>query len=260
MNKDWKTGTIASILTFVILFSLCSYFASAAPPVTTVQQITEGFQIIDSPQLILKLNQDYQYNFFVSNISNGALQTNISASCIFYLANSSGKIILYSKVPYVPEGYWGLDIAGANFSSIGYYAYGTRCNSTTLAGSTTGLLYVTQIGIDSSNQNFIPMILSIGGIIVIILILAYVLAEHHGIVSAVFAGLGIYLLIPLLNVANMALENEYYDSGISGMVGTITTILTWLDYALIVYIVVYLFVKVISGYNQDKQEKIEGLK
>jgi len=36
--------------------------------------------------------------------------------------------------------------------------------------------------------------------------------------------------------------------------------LTWLDYALIVYIVVYIFVKVISGYNQDKQEKIEGLK
>ena len=55
------------------------------------------------------------------------------------------------------------------------------------------------------------------------------------------------------------LENEYFDSGISGMVGTITNILTWLDYALIVYIIVYIFVKVISGYNQDKQAKIEGL-
>jgi len=28
---------------------------------------------------------------------------------------------------------------------------------------------------------------------------------------------------------------------------------------LIVYIIVYVFVKVISGYNQDKQARIEGL-
>ena len=41
---------------------------------------------------------------------------------------------------------------------------------------------------------------------------------------------------------------------------SIIIVLTWMDYALIVYILVYVMVKVISGYNQDKKERIEGLR
>jgi len=111
-----------------------------------------------------------------------------------------------------------------------------------------------------ADANFLPLILSIAGIIIILLIFAAVLHNDHGILAIALAGIGFYLLVPLLNVANIALENSYYDVGISGMVGTITTILTWFDYAIIVYIIVYIFIKVISGYNQDKQSKIEGLK
>jgi len=246
------------IALFVIL--LVMPMVSAAPPITTVQQIQNGYNIIDSPQSYISLKTNYQYNFFVNNISNGALKDNTTTSCIFYLANKSGEVIFYSNVPYFSNGHWGIDINGGNFSELGFYAYGTRCNSTTLAGSISGLFEVTKNGFDSASQNFYPLIISIISIILILLTLAFILHQDHGILAVGFAGIGFYMLVPLLNTANMALENSYYDSGISGMIGTITTILTWMDYVLIIYIIVYIFIKVISGYNQDAKEKMEGLR
>jgi hypothetical protein len=133
---------------YLILLILLIYipFVSSAPPVTTVQQIVNGYTIIDSPQTIFKQGQNYQYNFFVVNISNGALKLSDITSCIFYLANSSGEVIFYNSVPYKPEGYWGIDILGGNFSNIGFYNFGARCNSSTLAGATSGLWEVTATG------------------------------------------------------------------------------------------------------------------
>lgn len=119
---------------------------------------------------------------------------------------------------------------------------------------------ITKSGDNYINFDFLPLILSLLGVIIILLILAFILHSDHGILALLFAGLGFYMLIPLLNVSNIVIENNIMNTGISDMVGTITTILTWMDYVLIVYIIVYIFVKVISGYNQDKQAKIEGLR
>jgi hypothetical protein len=119
---------------------------------------------------------------------------------------------------------------------------------------------VTKTGADYSTFSFLPLIISLIGVVAILLALAFALAENHGIISALFAGIAFYLLIPLLNVSALAFENNFIDPGISGMISTITQIFTWLDYALIVYICIYIMVQTISGYNQDKQERIEGLK
>ena len=148
------------LFSFVILVGL----VSAIPPVTTVQQINAGYIIYDSPQTLFSLGQSYQYNFFISNISNGALKLNDTVSCTFYLANSTGKVIFQGNVPYKPEGYWGLDIDGGNFSKVGFYNYGTRCNSSSLAGVTVGLWEITQSGetpVAVNNPNFFWLILVI---------------------------------------------------------------------------------------------------
>ena len=118
---------------------------------------------------------------------------------------------------------------------------------------------VTKSGEDYSDFDFQPIIISLFGIIIILLILAYLLAENHEIVSAIFAGIGFYLLLPLIATVNIVFSNNFFNPGITGMLDTIIQIFTWMDYALIIYIVVYTFVKVISGYNQDKKAKIEGL-
>jgi len=163
---------------------LCIFLLSminAAKPATTVQQITTGFIIEDSPQTILKQNQDYQYNFFVKNLSNGALKDDTTASCIFYLANSSGNVILFKSVPYKPEGYWGLDIASGNFSKAGFYNYGTRCNTSILAGTIVGLWEVTSDGSSPKGDSVIILFIILFLIIVGGFTYMFIISLGHGV-------------------------------------------------------------------------------
>ena len=98
-NKKRKEKVVISFLfLFIFLFSIS--FISAAPPVTTVQQLTTGYQILDSPQTVFKQGQDYQYNFFVTNLSNGALKLNDTTSCTFYLANSNGTVLFFTMLTW----------------------------------------------------------------------------------------------------------------------------------------------------------------
>jgi hypothetical protein len=143
------------LLLMVLVFSISLLpIVSTAPPVTQVQQITSGYIITDSAQTLFKLGQDYQYNFFVTNITNGALKINDSVTCKFFLANSTGKVIFAGDVLYHDgtQGYWGVDIDGGNFSQVGFYNYGTRCNSTSLAGAIAGLWEVTKTGIAPTSE------------------------------------------------------------------------------------------------------------
>jgi hypothetical protein len=120
---------------------------SSAPPVTTIQQFASGYVIEDSPQEYLKQNSQFQYNFFLYNLTDGQLMTNASISCTFYLSNSTGYILVLEDVPfYVSDNHWGTIIAGGNFSNVGDYYYGTRCNSTILGGMMTGTWKVTPNG------------------------------------------------------------------------------------------------------------------
>ena len=137
-----KSLLLCAILIFAII-----PFVSSAPPVTTVQQITNGYIIEDSPQTILKQNQDYQYNFFVYNLSNGLLKDNLTVTCVFYLSNSYGDVIYTANSSYYKsDGHWSNFISGGNFSNIGFYFYGVKCLSATLGGAVTGSYEVTLNG------------------------------------------------------------------------------------------------------------------
>jgi hypothetical protein len=120
---------------------------SAQPPVTTVQQFQEGFIIVESPHDFLKLNEDYQYNFFVYNQSNGVLMDNSSITCNFILANISGEIILNQEVNYFSDSHWGIDILGGNFSYSGGYPYGVSCQDS-YGGALSGFFQVTESGVE----------------------------------------------------------------------------------------------------------------
>lgn len=119
---------------------------------------------------------------------------------------------------------------------------------------------ITKTGFSSQNTNFMLLLIALFVTIAILLTIAFILGEGHAIISIAFAGIGFFLLNVVLQVANMAVSNNYIDSGMTGMIETVQKLLTWMDYALIVYIIVYVMIKVISGYGQRKQEAIEGLR
>jgi hypothetical protein len=126
--------------------------ACSQPPVTTVQYFPDGYTTIGSQQEYLKQGQDYQYNFFVENASNGALITNETINCTFYMADSTGEVKVFSDVPYFPDGHWGIDIDGANFSDVGIYCYGVRC-SDGFGGHVIGCWEVTPSGMILSDSD-----------------------------------------------------------------------------------------------------------
>jgi len=142
--QSWRGFSWGVMILLGVVFALS--FVSAAPPATTVQQLTTGYNIVDTPQLVLEQDHDFQYNFFLYNITNGIILTNSSANCTFYLADLYGEVIFNSNVPYLPDGHWGIVIEGGNFTRVGEYAYGTKCQGV-FGGTTTGLWSITNDGL-----------------------------------------------------------------------------------------------------------------
>jgi len=163
MYNKKLTLLICTIFLFVIILN----FGSSAPPVTKVQQFQEGFNLVESPHYFLKLNEDYQYKFFVYNYSNGILMDNTSITCTFFLANISGEIILSQEADYFSDGHWGIDILGGNFSYSGGYPYGVSCQDD-YGGALTGFFQVTESGVEITEGR---SILTIGLMAILVFLL-----------------------------------------------------------------------------------------
>ena len=155
-NKRKVTNIVLFSLFFLFLFNLIY----AVPPVTTTQQLTSGYFILDTPQITIKQYQDYQYNFFIYNITNGILITNSSTNCFFYLANNKGNVIFSKNATYNLDGHWQVNIAKENFTELGQYAYGVKCQDTNLGGAISGYFEVNPSGnYGSENILFILFII-----------------------------------------------------------------------------------------------------
>jgi flagellar biogenesis protein FliO len=121
-------------------------FISAQPPFSTTSiDFPDGYVLVTSEIYYIQQNQPHQFNFFVYNKTDGKLQDNSTIECTFYLADSFGEVILFSDVPYFPNGHWGIDILGGNFSNIGLYAYGLKCEDG-VGGAMTGTWEATYSG------------------------------------------------------------------------------------------------------------------
>jgi hypothetical protein len=159
-NKQFKKrGIILGIFLFAIL--LIS-FISAVPPITQVQQFAEGYVIQVPQDNILKLKQDYLFEFHVNNISNG-VPINSGISCNFHLYNSSGdhKLTMINSIASSGLDYSFL-VNGNNFTEIGNFYYYVSCNSSSLGGYRAISIEVTQQGDEiNTSQSLIYVILLI---------------------------------------------------------------------------------------------------
>jgi hypothetical protein len=214
---------------------------SAAPPVTTVQQVTEGYLIEDSPQELLKQNENFTYNFFVFNLTNGMLKTNNGVACIHYIADIQGKLIFYSNVPYISTGYWSINIDGHNFTRTGYYYYGTKCNSSIYGGATTGTWKVTPNGDEITTGK---SILDIGFIFFLLgffvfFIFLFVKYENIALRVGMFGACYITLIIIFFTVWNISSNYITTATFLTAMFRWVFLILMILALPLLIFAFVY---------------------
>ena len=249
LQKTMKKEYLLIIISMILFMS----FVSAVPPITTVQQFTEGYLIEDNPQNILTQNQDYQVNFFVYNISNGNIITPSSATCYFYLANSSGNVLIFSNVTYSADEHWGVDIAGGNFSSIGYYGYGIKCQDTNIGGAIAGLFEVTATGQETFPETMVVsagLFLLIFGVSIFFLILFLKIESPP--IKLFFLMLSFVFLIGSLLMAMVVGYN-------SGLPANINSAITNFMYALgLVFTLIFMFVlikQITSALDMMREKK-----
>jgi hypothetical protein len=152
-----KNILILALILVVIIINIIP----AQPPTTNIYTFDEGYSIVENSDKTLKQNRDYQFNFFVFNQSTGKILDNTSIVCTLFIASDEGNVIYSSEVEYFPDGHWGEDVAGGNFSRLGSYAYGIKCVSDNFGGSIASTIEVTPTGLtirDGTSSIYISLL------------------------------------------------------------------------------------------------------
>jgi hypothetical protein len=261
MNKKLVSLTFL----FVTICYLQLVLVASAPPVTQVQQFTEGYIIEGSPTEYLKENTSLTYNFFLYNISNG-VQIIDGVSCGFYIASGNGSL-LYSGIPTYTSGYYSLFIDGGNFTRLGHYPYGVYCNSSKLGGSTVSYFEVNHSGMDLSGSQVTIYIILLSILVFFFFINIYGIRQlpaynnrdedgnllsinHLKYLRSVLWVFAYGILLIILYIAG-GLSLNYLYTNTGDIFFTLFRILYMMVYPGIILWFIYLFVKV----TQDKELK-----
>lgn len=155
---------------FLILF--CLTFISAVPPVTQIQQLTEGYQIQIPQDNILKVNEAHTFQFHVYNISNG-MELREGVSCSLHLYNKTGDHLYNETTSISSDGDYIFYLSSGNFSYTQTDYYRVSCNSSALGGYGESILYVTNTGNEPSSAESMLYLISLIGILIIFGICIY---------------------------------------------------------------------------------------
>lgn len=155
-----------------MMLFLMAPLVSAILPVTTTQQFEEGYAIENSQQQFLKIDEDYEANFFVYNLSNGLMIDDTDVECVYYLTNNVGTLLDYFPCDFGKDGgrygYWNATVLEGNFTYSGDYFYGIKCNSTEFGGAITGRYRVNNQALEPTNAR---AILYFGLLLILILLI-----------------------------------------------------------------------------------------
>ena len=197
---------------FLFVFVILSLtFVSAAPPVTEIQQFSEGYEIRSPRTVDLKQYQDYEFEFHVHNISNGVAVTD-KVICYFHLYNSSGMHQWEDTDATVSHDFdYSFFVDGGNFSELGEgYWYNIYCETpfpktgtVYWGGHDAELLNITPIGYEGKS---LPLFLILMISAAILFALAYILNSDWLIFLSAIVWIlsGMYgLIYGIGNLANL---------------------------------------------------------
>lgn len=118
----------------------------AVPPITTIQQFTEGFDIKVHQKTSFHENKSYELLVNIYNISNG-VPIYSEISCYFYLYNSSGNAVLSLEAD-APSGMFDYSFPiDGEYIQQSLEGYTIHCNNSDLGGYKSVGIVVTPTGI-----------------------------------------------------------------------------------------------------------------
>lgn len=191
LNKKKKN---LFLIFFLFSFLIIINSIESKPEITYTQDFSEGYVLEGSPQYSILKNENLNYNFFVYNVSNGIPISNSSTKCYFFITNNKGDLIFSDEVKYNGQ-YWNILISGTNFTNLGLYPYGVRCNSSSLGGALVGEFEVTSSGFGLYNTLAFYFIIFFVSIIFIII--GFSIKDGWVVIFGTFGlyFIGLYMLI-----------------------------------------------------------------
>jgi hypothetical protein len=130
---------------FIFLFAVNFVSAQLVGDTQTNVNPSNGLTIVYPKYDTIKLNEPFQLNIYVHNITDG---TNVSsANCFLQIQNHTGHIVLSDSINYSTASQsYSLDIGAGNFSETGQFVFYLNCNDT-VGGFADGRFDVTVSGL-----------------------------------------------------------------------------------------------------------------
>ena len=234
------------LILIAFAFLLVLPLVASAPPVTQVQQFGEGFDIRIPQDTVLLLNQDYEFEVHVYNISNG-MPIISDIDCYFHLYNSTGKhqLELWDNASSHTFG---------NFSEQGFYYYNIQCNSSSLGGYHSQKIEVTRTGVDNS-EDYVAVIIALIGAVAILLTISRFTNGDHPVVSIFLMVVSLFLIQPIVNLSMNIMNNATTSEVMSGNASSIFNILPFIAYGVMAYMVVYILIMLLTNLGSYKEAK-----
>jgi len=133
-----------------LFFLLVLPVVNAAPPITDIDTLERGVDIIHPETPVLKSTEDLEFNFWTYNSSTGETLNNETLNCTLYLIDDSGTnfwrfsnnagasgLITYGKGGTLCSNCWTMTLPAANISNC-VYSYQIKCQGDGIGGYTLG--------------------------------------------------------------------------------------------------------------------------
>jgi len=229
-----------TIIFAVLLIAMLVPNVEAVPPVSEVQQFSLGYVIIDSPQEFIKINQNFTYNFFVYNISDGLpISNDTGVNCSLHLSNSSGDALFNADAINIHNAHWQVKIDKSYFSEVGEYDFGTECQSAFYGGVTASYYQVTIDGLEPRPVDYIAIMIGMIGVCILIFVLSHLMKPKA--LKILFLFVGLIMMLFIISLANLMVaggSGAISLANIKENIGIPFTILMWTTIVTFFYFVV----------------------
>lgn len=257
-----KTATkiIIGLFAFLLLASILSYDAEAAPPAQVFNDVTGGgLELKISNLPAVKVGEPYNLKIHIYNGSDG-YPVYSAASCYLHLYNQSLNHVAES-IATAPEHTFDYELAvsATNFSKEGYYPYVVQCNTSSQGGFLAGYIEATFNGNPKSENPtllfaFILLPLIFGGLL---LYGAMQMGDEHTAIK-----LTTWLLIPVFfftsfHFTMLSVAAYYPISAFSDIIGSTTYWIGIVSGVLLTYFIIYFIYIMIKSAAEAKANKLE---
>jgi hypothetical protein len=238
------------------VFLVCIFSSIAAPPFIT-QSASSGQLQIEYPKIAYFRNTNITLNFHVYN-STGYILNNKTTDCYFHLYNNTGNHVLNGQIRmYFDNSFDYEEKIGSDLISYGQvYSYVVQCNNTQEAGFVSANFYVNNLNSPITTGYWllllVPFLFAL-----LCMFGAATLGDQHAPLRIFLFLLSIISCFATCWIATLILyqDNANFVEMIDAL-GLFTKIIGFMFFVILIYFIIYLFVKMVQASNQEKDDKL----